>query len=83
MTSKQVAALVNAHTHLLNRVAELEADAVITREAVLTMLDSLVPREGESYSTEFEAKLDKLQKNRLSIAAREAGKLQDEMLDGK
>ncbi len=82
MTSKQVAALVKAHTHLLNRVAELEADAVITREAIFTLLDSLVKREGKPHSVELEEKLNSLQKDRISIATRAAGAFQDEMLDG-
>lgn len=82
MTGKQISALLKAHTHLLHRIAELEADAVVTREAIFTMLDALVPKDGEPYSEKFDKMLNELQRDRLSAATRAAGSLQDAMLDG-
>ena len=83
MTNKQVSALLKAHGHLLARLAEVEADTVVIREALFTLLDELIQRDGKPLSQEFEEKLNKLQKDRLSAATREAGRLQDEILNGK
>lgn len=83
MTAKQTAALLNAHKNLLTRIADLEAEAVVAREVLFLLLDSLVPKDGKPQSVKFEEILNKIQQDRWAIANREAGMLQDAILENK
>jgi hypothetical protein len=77
MNKTQATALLNAHRHLLHRIAEVEADVQVTREALLRLFLHLAP--DEARSAEFDQMIDSIQKNKWSIADREAGKFQDEI----
>ena len=81
MTQKQIAALINAHTHLLGRIAELETQSVVIREAIFELLDSQSPGKNPAPSRRFEKMFNAIEKDRSNIANRAAGKLQDELLD--